>query len=123
MEERKILLVDDSDTMLMMEKMILKKDHFQFVEAKNGKEAVEKAQKEQPDLILLDIMMPVMNGIEACKQIRESEETKTIPIIIVTTRGEEENVKLAFQNGCDDYVTKPIMSSELLAKIKKRLSK
>ncbi|MBN2385358.1 response regulator [bacterium] len=123
MNTYKILLVDDSETVLMMEKMILKKERFSFIEAKNGQEAVDKAVTEKPNLILLDIMMPVMNGIEACKNIRANDVTREIPIIMVTTRGEEENVKLAFQNGCDDYVTKPINSTELLTKIRQCLSK
>lgn len=114
----KILLVDDSDTVLMMEKMILKKYQFNLILARDGIEALDKVQAERPDLILLDIMMPRMTGIEVCKKIRENPEVRDTPIIMVTTRGEQESINLAFQNGCDDYVTKPIKSQELLAKMK-----
>jgi CheY-like chemotaxis protein len=118
MERKKILLVDDADTILMMERMILSKE-YDLVTAKDGCEALDKALAQRPDLILLDLIMPKMDGFEACKQIRASEAIKQIPIIIVTTRGESKNIETAYENGCNDYVTKPIDSAELLAKVKK----
>ncbi len=121
MTRKKILLVDDADTILMMHRMILNKS-YDLVTAKDGEEAVAKAETEQPDLILLDIVMPKMNGFEACQQIRQSETTKEIPIILVTTRGEEQNVEKGFKSGCTDYVTKPINGVELLSKVKNYLS-
>ena len=121
MTRKKILLVDDADTILMMHRMILNKS-YDLVTAKDGEEAVAKAEAEQPDLILLDIVMPKMNGFEACQQIRQSETTKEIPIILVTTRGEEQNVEKGFKSGCTDYVTKPINGVELLSKVKNYLS-
>ena len=114
---KKILLVDDSTTVLMMEKMILAKAPFDQVVARDGIEAVQKAKSEHPDIILMDVMMPRMNGLEATLRIRENPETADIPIIIVTTRGEEENIEAGFRNGCTDYVTKPINGLELLAKL------
>jgi DNA-binding response OmpR family regulator len=120
MARKKILLVDDAETVLLMEKMILSKT-YDLVVARDGQEAVHKAEQENPDLILLDIVMPRMNGFEACKQIREAETTKKVPIILVTTRGESSNIEIGFQSGCSDYVTKPFDSAELCSKIRAHL--
>jgi CheY-like chemotaxis protein len=121
MSRKKILLVDDAETILMMERMILNKAGYELVTAKNGQEAVAKAASEKPDLILMDVIMPQMNGFEACKQIRANEATKAIPIIMVTTRGEAENVETGFESGCDEYVTKPINGLEIVSKVKSAL--
>jgi CheY-like chemotaxis protein len=114
---KKVLLVDDSNTVLMMEKMILAKGPYQVVTARDGREAIEKAKSEQPDVVLLDVVMPNLDGLSACKAIRQQPETAHIPIVMVTTRGEEANVETAFRNGCTDYVTKPINGVELLTKL------
>jgi PleD family two-component response regulator len=114
---KKILIVDDAETSLLMEKMILKR-HYDLVIAKNGEKAIAAALAEQPDLILLDVIMPKMNGLEACKQIRLQPGISSIPIIMVTTRSEIHNVETAFANGCNDYVTKPINGLELLSKVR-----
>jgi len=118
MNRKKILLVDDSNTILMMEKFILRNGPYEILTATNGEEAVKKATEHQPDLILLDVIMPKMGGFEACRLIRAGETTQTIPIIMVTTRGEAANVEAGWANGCTDYVTKPINSIELLAKVR-----
>lgn len=115
--KKKVLLVDDSQTVLMMEKMILAKGSFDIVTARDGMEAVTKAKAERPDVILLDVMMPKMDGLAACAALRAQEETSHVPIIMVTTRGEEENIETAFRNGCTDYITKPINGLELLTKL------
>lgn len=121
MKKKKLLLVDDSNTILMMEKMILAKAPYEILTATNGEEAVAKALAEKPDLILMDVVMPKLNGFEACRRLRQEEATKSIPIIMVTTRGEEENVEKGFESGCNDYVTKPIDSIELLTKLRDHL--
>ncbi len=118
---KKILLVDDSNTILMMERMILNKGPYITVTASNGEEAVVKAEAEKPDLILLDVVMPKMDGFEACRRIRRQDATSSIPIIMVTTRGEEQNIESGYQAGCTDYVTKPIDSAELLSKLRSYL--
>jgi len=118
MKRKKILLVDDSTTILMMEKFILRNDPYELMSATNGEEAVLKAAEHQPDLILLDVIMPKMGGFEACRLIRENEITRSIPVIMVTTRGEAANVETGWANGCTDYVTKPINAVELLAKVR-----
>ncbi len=122
MHRKKILLVDDSSTILMMEKFILRNDPYVLITASNGEEAVQKAISERPDLILLDVVMPRMSGFEACRLIRDHEAAKDIPIIMVTTRGEAQNVETGWVVGCTDYVTKPINATELLAKVRSLLS-
>jgi CheY-like chemotaxis protein len=117
MARKKVMLVDDSSTALMMEKVILSKKNFDLVFARDGEEAVLKSASERPDLILMDVVMPKMNGFDACKRIRAAPATKDIPIIMVTTRGEPENVEIGFASGCNDYITKPINSLELIAKL------
>jgi DNA-binding response OmpR family regulator len=118
MDRKKILLVDDSSTVLLMERMILSKNEYEVVTAKDGQEGVEKAVSEKPDLILMDVVMPRMDGFEACRQLSEREETRAIPVIMVTTRGELASVESGYSSGCTDYVTKPINGLELLAKVR-----
>ena len=118
MKRKKVLLVDDSTTALLMEQMILKnRSDVELILARDGQEAVEKTLAELPDLIVMDVVMPRMTGIEACRQIRLQDPTSHIPIILVTTRGEPENVENGYASGCNDYVTKPINGSELITKI------
>jgi len=119
--QKKILLVDDSSTVLMMERMILAAERFQILTAGNGQEGYERARAELPNLILMDVVMPRMGGVEAVKALRADEATRHIPIILVTTRGEAESIELGFASGCNDYVTKPVNSAELLAKVRSLL--
>jgi len=114
---KKVLIVDDAETIVMMERMILGKS-YEVVTARNGLEAVEKAVSELPDLILLDVMMPLLGGVETCRRLRAQAETREIPIIMVSTRSEIENVEASYESGCSDYVTKPINSMELLSKVR-----
>ena len=116
-EPRTILLVDDAETILVMEKMILG-DHYDIVTASNGVDAIIKASQTQPDLILMDLLMPKMNGIDACRALQKRPETRHIPVIMVTTRSEADNIQAALLAGCVDYVTKPIDGVELLAKVR-----
>jgi len=112
---KKVLLVDDSTTTLMMEEMILKqRTAYETVTAKDGLDAIARAVETNPDLVLMDVVMPRMNGFEACKRMRLENSLRTTPIILVTTRGEEEYVEAGFQSGCNDYITKPINSRELV---------
>jgi CheY-like chemotaxis protein len=118
MAPRKILLVDDSDTVLMIEQMILKKEPYQLITAKNGREGVEKALETRPDLILMDVVMPEMNGFEAVRLLRQRDATRSVPIVMVTTKAEAESMEAGYQSGCSDYITKPIDSTELLTKVR-----
>ena len=122
MKRKKILLVDDSGTILMMEKMILAREPYDIVTAKDGQQAIEMVAAERPDLILLDVVMPHLTGLDVLKRLRAEEVTRSTPIIMVTTRGEAENVETGYATGCNDYVTKPIDSLELLTKIRSHLA-
>ncbi len=121
MKRKKILIVDDSTTALMLERVLLSRGPWELVTASDGPEACEVASVEHPDLILMDVVMPRMDGFEACRKLRETEETRSIPIILVTTRGEAEHVEQGFVSGCSDYVTKPIDRAELLSKVRNHL--
>ncbi len=116
MGKQKILVVDDSKVASMTTNMILA-SKYECVTAENGAIAVEMATSEKPDLILMDVVMPIMDGFGACRMIRMQSETNGIPIIIVSTRGDGIDVETGYESGCDDYVTKPIDGEELLAKI------
>ncbi len=122
MAQRTILLVDDSETVLMMERMILQNESYQVVMARDGQEGIAKAVEVKPDLILMDVVMPKMNGFEAVKWLRQREETKSVPIVMVTTEAEMESMEAGYVSGCSDYVVKPIDTLELLTKVKNLLS-
>lgn len=117
MSRKKILLVDDSPTVLLMEQMILSRGGYDLIVARDGEEGVAKAIEEKPDLILLDVVMPKRNGLQVLEELRRQEITRSVPVIMVTTRSEIENVERAFTNGCTDYVTKPINGLELITKV------
>ena len=111
--------MDDSNVVLMTEKMLLRQlDGVDVVTAANGREGVETAIRERPHLILMDVMMPEMNGFDAVRAIRADSRTARIPIIMVTTRGEEDKIAEGYEAGCNDYLTKPIDKVQLLAKMK-----
>jgi CheY-like chemotaxis protein len=120
--KKKILVVDDSKTALFMVTTILKKTPYEIVTAHDGQQAVQVAEAERPDLILMDVVMPHMTGFEACRELKQRELTRSIPVILVTTRGEEENVENGFESGCNDYVTKPVNAQELLAKVRDHIA-
>jgi CheY-like chemotaxis protein len=119
---KKVLVVDDSPTAIMWQKMILRQGQYEVVTAVDGQAGVEAAIAERPDLILMDVMMPRMNGFEACREIRKTPATQHVPIIMVTTRSEMESVEEGFKSGCSEYITKPIDRLELLSKVNSYLS-
>ncbi|WMI81467.1 response regulator [Anaerotignum sp. MB30-C6] len=116
--EKKILIVDDEQNIVDIIAFNLKKEGYQILKAPDGVEGVKLAMEENPDLILLDIMMPKMDGYEACKKIREKKNT---PIIMLTARAEEVDKVLGLELGADDYVTKPFGVRELMARVKANL--
>jgi DNA-binding response OmpR family regulator len=118
---RKILLVDDSETILQMEQMILAKNSYELILARDGEEGVAKALATRPDLILMDIVMPKMDGFEAVKKLRDNAQMRGVPIVMVTSKGEAESMEAGYENGCSDYILKPIDQLELLAKVKNLL--
>jgi DNA-binding response OmpR family regulator len=116
--KKKILVVDDSKTAMLIVTTILKKAAYELVTANDGQQALDVAVAERPDLILMDVVMPHKTGFEACRELKRRDDTKSIPVILVTTRGEEQNVETGFESGCNDYVTKPVNAQELLAKVR-----
>ena len=115
----KVLLVDDSQTALLMGETVLNKHtSYQTVTARDGKEAVAKAVEERPDLILMDVVMPKMDGFTACPEIRKKDGLQGVPIVMVTSRGEPGNVQTGYQSGCNAYLTKPIDADELLEMVR-----
>jgi len=115
--KRKILLVDDEDDIRKILGKYLKMGGYEVIEAVNGKEAIEKAIKEKPDLIITDLMMPVMDGLEEVKVLRSSMETAVIPIIMLTARQDKESELSGINAGADDYMTKPFDRDKLLARV------
>ena len=115
--KRKILVVDDDQIMRKIVDKCLKGEGYEVIEAVNGKEAVEKAFKEKPDLIITDLMMPVMNGFEEVKILRSTMETAVIPIIMLTAQEDKESELSAINAGADDYIKKPFDRDKFLARV------
>ncbi|RUA33361.1 MAG: DNA-binding response regulator [Bacteroidetes bacterium] len=116
-QSHKVLVVDDESDILELLEYNLTKEGYEVQTAQDGKTAVEKAQKFQPQLILLDIMMPNQDGVETCRQLRENPESANAFIIFLTARSEEYSEVAAFENGADDYITKPIKPRALMSRI------
>jgi len=119
MENKTILIVDDTVTNLDI--LIELLDQYDVIDATNGKDAIEIANEEKIDLILLDIMMPEMDGYEVCKELQTNQNTKHIPIIFITAKTDENSIEKAYDIGGSDYVTKPFKPRELLSRVKKEL--
>jgi twitching motility two-component system response regulator PilH len=117
----RILIVDDSPTEMHVIKTMLAKHGYQSLEAVNGEDGVAKAKEELPDLILMDIVMPGMNGFQATRRLSKEPSTASIPIIIVSTKGQETDRVWAMRQGAKDYMTKPVNESELVEKIRSAL--
>lgn len=111
-------MVDDEPDILEIVGYNLSNEGYQISTAKNGQEAVSKAKKEQPHLIIMDVMMPEMDGIEACEQIRKIPELSETVITFLTARGEDYSQVAGFDAGADDYITKPIKPKVLVSKVK-----
>jgi CheY-like chemotaxis protein len=114
---KKILLVDDSPTVLLMERILLRDTPYTLLSASNGEEALKLALTERPDIILMDVMMPGLNGLEVCRRLRAEEATRTTPIILVTTRSSLEALEQGYASGCNDYIVKPFEGMELRLKL------
>ncbi len=118
---KKVLLVDDSPTILMVARALLEGSSYDILSARSGQEGLETALAERPDLILMDVVMPGMDGFEACRRLRAMAETREIPIILVTTRSSPEHVERGYESGCNDYIIKPFDGDELRAKVQSLL--
>ncbi|OIP26779.1 MAG: hypothetical protein COT13_05650 [Chloroflexi bacterium CG08_land_8_20_14_0_20_45_12] len=122
MGKKKILVVDDEPNIRLIVRRLLGKDYI-VLEANDGEEAVDAARKQKPDLILMDIMMPRMDGYSACHTIRTGQGTKTIPVVMLAAVGYELNKKLSKEVGASGYITKPFSLQDLLDTIGKFLIK
>lgn len=119
----KILIADDEPDILKFLQYNLEKEGYEVITAVNGKEAIEKSKKESPDLIILDIMMPELDGVEACRELRQLPEFKDSIIAFLTARGEDYSQIAGFEVGADDYITKPIKPRVFIARIKALLKR
>ena len=113
----KILVVDDSPTERHVLVDLLTRNGYQVLTAESGEEGIEKARSEQPDLVLMDIVMPGLNGYQATRTLTRDDATKHIPIIVCTSKGQETDKIWGLRQGAQDYMVKPINHEELLAKI------
>ncbi|MFW5991271.1 MAG: response regulator transcription factor [Candidatus Nanoarchaeia archaeon] len=117
---KKILIVDDEEQIIELIKVMLG-DEYEYVEAVNGAEAIEKAKTEQPDLILLDIMLPDMDGYQVCQRLRQDNKTKDIVIAMVSAKKEDHDILQGIDVGAIAYITKPFDGFELSEKVKELL--
>ncbi|QEL66456.1 type IV pilus response regulator [Oryzomicrobium terrae] len=117
MPVKKILVVDDSPTERAFLTEILTKAGYQIVTAENGEEGITKAKSEHPDLVLMDVVMPGLNGYQATRTLTRDEDTKNIPVIVCTSKGQETDKIWGLRQGALDYLVKPVKADELLAKI------
>lgn len=118
----RILIVDDSPTETFRFREILTKHGFEVIEASNGADGVTMAQAEQPDLVLMDVVMPGVNGFQATREISRGENTKHIPVVIVSTKDQATDRVWGKRQGARDYLTKPIEESQLMDVIKQHLN-
>ena len=116
--KEKILIVDDEADILTLLEYNLEKAGFKVISANDGPDAVEITKREKPDIIILDIMLPSMEGTEVCKILKSGDATRHIPIIMLTAKGEEVDRIVGFELGADDYITKPFSPRELILRVK-----
>ncbi|MBD3636115.1 MAG: response regulator transcription factor [Crocinitomicaceae bacterium] len=115
--QQKILIIDDEVDIRVLLRYNLEKEGYQVIEAEDGKSGIEVAIKEHPDLILLDVMMPGMDGVETCEKLREKRVLEDSIVCMLTARGEDYSQLAGFNAGADDYITKPVKPKILLSKI------
>ena len=113
-----ILIVEDEKDIAKMLEYNLKKEGFKTLSTRNGEDALEAAHKDRPDLIVLDLMLPGMDGLEVCKTLKGERKTAAIPIIMLTAKSQESDKVIGLELGADDYMTKPFSPRELIARIK-----
>ncbi len=113
----KILVVDDSPTERHVMVELLTRNGYQVITAASGEEGIEKAKSEQPDLILMDVVMPGLNGYQATRTLTRDESTRNIPVIVCTSKGQETDKIWGLRQGAQEYLVKPVNGEELLAKI------
>jgi two-component system phosphate regulon response regulator PhoB len=113
-----VMIVEDETALVTMLRYNLEKEGFEVCEANDGEEALVQLAERKPDVVLLDWMLPLVSGIEVCRQIRRSPVSRTVPVIMLTARGEEADKVRGLNSGADDYMTKPFSPSELIARVR-----
>jgi len=116
--KEKVLIVEDEKDIVKMLDYNLKKDGFRTLSAYDGEDALDLAHRERPDIIILDLMLPGIGGLEVCKALKKDDKTATIPIIMLTAKAQESDKIVGLELGADDYITKPFSHRELIARIK-----
>ncbi len=116
--KEKILIVEDDKDIVKMLEYNLKKEGFRTISAYDGEDALDIASREYPDLVILDLMLPGMDGLEVCREFKKENKTATIPIIMLTAKSQESDKVVGLELGADDYITKPFSPRELIARIK-----
>lgn len=115
---KKILIVEDEQDILQLVKHYLEKEGFRAITAMNGLEALKKVKEEKPDLVVLDLMLPEIDGLEVCKRLRSVPDTAMLPVLMLTAKAEESDTIVGLELGADDYVTKPFSPKTLIARVK-----
>jgi len=116
--KEKILIVEDDKDIIKILEYNLKKEGFRVLDARDGEDALDLAVREHPDLIILDLMLPGVDGLEVCKSLKKEGKTSLIPVIMLTAKGQESDKVIGLELGADDYITKPFSPRELIARIK-----
>lgn len=122
-DRKRILVVDDEIYIVHILEFSLTMEGYEVVTASDGEEALRRLEEDHPDLIVLDIMMPRMDGYEVCRRIREDEETRDLPVILLSAKGRAIDKELGLEVGADDYIVKPFSPRRLLEKIRELLER
>jgi DNA-binding response OmpR family regulator len=121
-EKNRILLIDDNRTVFRLLDAIVRIKGYHLLYAENGQQGIVKARQEQPDLILLDVMMPDIDGFKVCQYLKENADTREIPVLFLTARGAEGDLEAGRRAGADGFMTKPFQTVEVLNQIKRMLA-
>jgi two-component system alkaline phosphatase synthesis response regulator PhoP len=122
MKKGKVLVVDDEANITQILEFSIASEGFEVITAQNGEEAIERARREQPDLIILDIMMPKIDGYEACRILKANPLTRNIPVVLLTAKGRDIDRRLGYEVGATDYIVKPFSPNKLIERIQRLLS-
>lgn len=123
MEQRKILIVEDEESLLKLESILLSTRGYRIKGVTDGLAALKEIEVDRPDLVLLDIMMPGIDGFEVCRRIKENEKTRDIPVVMLTAKKSSADQARGFEVGADDYLTKPFKSGRIIEAIEALLKK
>ena len=123
MEKNRILIVEDEESLLKLESILLSSKGYNVTGVMDGKSALEEVTLNKPDLVILDIMLPEMDGFEVCRRIKENPDTRHVPVVMLTAKKNSQDVAHGQQVGCDAYITKPFKSSKVLDTIQELLAR